>query len=86
MAWPVRYNLIALLTLGTMINYIDRVNISVAAPDIMRETGWNETQFGFVFSAFLVGYALLQYPGGLVAGVPARCWRSLAWASLSLPH
>lgn len=67
MAWPVRYNIIALLTLGTMINYIDRVNISVAAPDIMRETGWNEAQFGFVFSAFLVGYALLQYPGGLVA-------------------
>jgi sugar phosphate permease len=67
MAWPVRYNIIGLLTLGTMINYIDRVNISVAAPDIMRQTGWDEAQFGLVFSAFLVGYALLQYPGGLIA-------------------
>lgn len=67
MAWPVRYNIIGLLTLGTMINYVDRVNISVAAPDIMQETGWDEAQFGLVFSAFLVGYALLQYPGGLIA-------------------
>jgi sugar phosphate permease len=50
-----------------MINYIDRVNISVAAPDIMRTTGWDKAQFGVVFSAFLVGYALLQFPGGVLA-------------------
>ena len=67
MAWPVRYNIVGLLTLGTMINYIDRVNISVAAPDIMRQTGWDQARFGLVFSAFLVGYALFQYPGGLIA-------------------
>ena len=67
MALPVRYNIVGLLTLGTMINYIDRVNISVAAPDIMHNTGWDKAQFGLVFSAFLVGYALFQYPGGLIA-------------------
>jgi sugar phosphate permease len=67
MPWPVRYKIVGLLTLGTMINYIDRVNISVAAPDIMRTTGWDKAQFGAVFSAFLVGYALLQFPGGALA-------------------
>ncbi len=67
MAWPVRYKIVGLLTLGTMINYIDRVNISVAAPDIMRMTGWDKAQFGMVFSAFLIGYALLQFPGGVLA-------------------
>ena len=67
MAWPVRYNIVGILTLGTMINYIDRVNISVAAPEIMKQTNWDEAQFGLVFSAFLVGYALLQYPGGVIA-------------------
>jgi sugar phosphate permease len=59
--------MVALATLGTVINYIDRVNISVAAPDIMRDTGWDEARFGYVFSAFLVGYAILQYPGGVIA-------------------
>ena len=67
MAWPIRYNIVGILTLGTMINYIDRVNISVAAPEIMKQTNWDEAQFGIVFSAFLVGYALLQYPGGVIA-------------------
>ncbi len=67
MAWPVRYNIVGILTLGTMVNYIDRVNISVAAPDIMQQTGWDEAQFGMIFSAFLVGYTLLQYPGGVIA-------------------
>jgi len=67
MATPIRYRIIGLVTLGTVINYIDRVNISVAAPEIMRETGWDEARFGLVFSAFLFGYTLLQYPGGAAA-------------------
>jgi ACS family glucarate transporter-like MFS transporter len=70
MAWPVRYNMIGLLFLSTVVNYIDRVNISVAAPVIMKETGWDKGQFGLVFSAFLIGYALLQIPGGVIAD----CW------------
>lgn len=67
MHWPVRYRIIGLLFCGTVVNYIDRVNISVAAPVIMRETGWDKGQFGLVFSAFLIGYALLQIPGGMLA-------------------
>jgi len=67
MAWPVRYKVVGLLMLSTIINYADRVNISVAAPDIMRQTGWDKAQFGVVLSAFLCGYALFQFPGGLVA-------------------
>lgn len=67
MAWPVRYHIIGFLFLSTVVNYIDRVNISVAAPVIMKETGWDKGQFGLVFSAFLIGYALLQIPGGVIA-------------------
>ncbi|HJY83467.1 MAG TPA: MFS transporter [Candidatus Binatia bacterium] len=67
MALPVRYNMIGLLFCSTVVNYIDRVNISVAAPVIMKESGWDKGQFGLVFSAFLIGYALLQIPGGVIA-------------------
>jgi MFS family permease len=67
MTWPIRYNIIGLLFCSTVINYVDRVNISVAAPVIMKETGWDKGQFGLVFSAFLIGYALLQIPGGVIA-------------------
>jgi sugar phosphate permease len=67
MPWPIRYKVVGLLFLSTIINYADRVNISVAAPDIMRLTGWDKAQFGVAFSAFLLGYALFQFPGGLLA-------------------
>ena len=66
-AFPVRYRLVGLLTTGSMINYLDRVNIAVAAPVMMESLGWDEGRFGVVFSAFLVGYALLQFPGGVLA-------------------
>ena len=67
MAFPVRYRLVGLLATGSMINYADRVNISVAAPVMMLALGWNEAQFGLIFSAFLLGYTLLQVPGGIIA-------------------
>ncbi len=58
MPWPTRYKLVGLLTVGSMINFIDRVNISVAAPVIMPALGWDEAKFGAIFSAFLAGYTL----------------------------
>ncbi|MBI3304364.1 MAG: MFS transporter, partial [Deltaproteobacteria bacterium] len=67
MAWPVRYKLVGLLATGSMINYADRVNISVATPVMMAALGWGEARFGLIFSAFLVGYTLLQFPGGVIA-------------------
>jgi MFS family permease len=73
MAWPVRYKLVGLLTAGSTINYADRVNISVAAPVMMAALGWNEAQFGLVFSSFLVGYTLLQIPGGVIADRWGAC-------------
>ncbi len=81
MAWPVRYKLVGLLTAGSTINYADRVNISVAAPVMMATLGWNEAQFGVVFSSFLVGYTLLQIPGGVIADRWSAC-KLLAFACI----
>lgn len=66
-AWPVRYHMIGLLFCSSVINYIDRVNISVAAPVMMEATGWDKDLFGWVFSIFLIGYAMGQLPGGIIA-------------------
>jgi MFS family permease len=63
----VRHRLTGLLFCGTVINYIDRVNISIAAPVMLRELGWSKVEMGWVFSAFLIGNALLQLPGGVLA-------------------
>jgi len=47
--------------------FMDRVNITIAAPAIIQEFGWDETQMGFVISAFFVGYVLFMIPGGVIA-------------------
>lgn len=46
------------------ITYMDRVCISVAAPNIQRDLHLNAIQMGFVFSAFTVAYALFEIPTG----------------------
>ena len=85
MARPVRYRIVGLLFSGTVINYIDRVNISVAAPVIMDASGWSKSELGTVFSAFLVGYSVLQLPGGLVADRwSARKVLAIAFCGFSL--
>lgn len=60
----IRWIILALLFLISVITYIDRVNISVTARQMMPALGLTEVQMGEVFSAFIFGYALCQIPGG----------------------
>jgi sugar phosphate permease len=47
-----------------LITYLDRVNISTAAPVISKEFGFDKITMGVIFSAFVWAYALFQVPGG----------------------
>lgn len=60
----IRWIILALLFLISVITYIDRVNISVTARQMMPALGLTDLQMGTVFSAFVFGYALFQIPGG----------------------
>lgn len=51
----------------TMLLYVDRVVISAAKEQISGELQLSDTQFGWVISAFALGYALLQVPAGQLA-------------------
>jgi len=55
-----------LLGAGILINYFDRVNISVAAPQLQQEFGLTPADLGLLFSAFFWSYAILQIPIGIV--------------------
>src|SRR5271156_7140439 len=61
-----RWGIGALLGLGILINYFDRVNISVAAPQLQQEFGLTPADLGLLFSAFFWSYAILQIPVGIV--------------------
>ncbi|WP_373325471.1 MFS transporter [Sporomusa paucivorans] len=51
----------------TFMSYMDRVNLSVATPTIMQEFGFTKVDIGFLQTAFFLGYALMQIPGGMMA-------------------
>jgi ACS family D-galactonate transporter-like MFS transporter len=65
-ATRVRLFVLALVTAGTMINYLDRTVISVAAPLLSQELGLNAALMGLAFSAFSWTYAAAQIPGGIL--------------------
>jgi len=58
---------VGLLSGTAMASYLARVNLSVVGDPIMGEYGLSQVQIGRVFSAFLLGYALCQIPGGWLA-------------------
>src|ERR1700693_6283137 len=59
-----RWLVLLLLSFMYLITYMDRSNISVAAPAIAKEFGLSKTAMGWVFFAFALAYALGQFPGG----------------------
>ncbi len=63
----VRWLLIWWMFLVSAIAYLDRVNISIAGQAIAKEFHLDNVQLGWVFSAFVLGYALFQAPGGSLA-------------------
>jgi ACS family glucarate transporter-like MFS transporter len=64
---PIRWLLIFWMFTISAISYLDRVNISIAGRFIQQEFHITDLQLGWVFSAFLVGYAFLQAPAGRLA-------------------
>src|SRR5437016_4954097 len=62
-----RYLILGILCLMYFIAYIDRVNISVAAPLIRKEWGLSASELGLIFSAFAVPYTVMQIAGGWLA-------------------
>ncbi len=62
-----RYNILAMVFITVVINYLDRSNLSVAAFALSEELELDSVQMGSIFSAFGLTYAFLQIPGGLMA-------------------
>ena len=56
---------LALVAVATMVNYLDRTVLGIAAPYLTKELGLTAASMGIVFSAFSWSYAALQIPGGI---------------------
>src|SRR5262249_56868589 len=63
----VRFYLSFLLFILSAVAFLDRTNISIAGLQISHEYGLGNQHLGWIFSAFLIGYAGLQIPAGWLA-------------------
>src|SRR3954469_21398219 len=58
--WP----MVVLLVISVAINYIDRGNLSIAAPLLKKEMGLSQWHLGLLLSAFFWTYAVFQIVSG----------------------
>ena len=59
-----RWAIIGIITLLTITNYLDRGNLSVAAPVIMQSLHISNSMMGVILSAFVWPYAIMNLPTG----------------------
>lgn len=63
----VRWFIIAQFLLCYTVLYMDRSNMSIAGPSMMKEFNWAGTEFGLVSTSFFIGYACTMILGGWLA-------------------
>lgn len=83
-----RYLMLSLLLIATIINFVDRVNLSIAAPFMAKDLGLDKIQMGLVFSAFAWTYAIALVPAGFIADRFGSRWTYgvslIAWSAATM--
>jgi MFS family permease len=78
----VAWRLVPFLSLGYLINALDRFNVSIAALTMNKALGLTATTYGLGAGAFFFSYVLFQVPANLVlARIGARTWLSFIMAA-----
>jgi MFS family permease len=80
-----RYTVLCILCGASLFSYLDRMVMASAIPFIASDFHLSPLQMGGVLSAFFLGYAAMQIPGGLLAdrfGPRIVVTGSIAWFSL----
>ncbi len=65
----IRWRICALMIVVSFVAYLLRTNMSVAGVPMSADLGLSHVQLGVVLAAFAWGYAIFQFPGGLLGDV-----------------
>ena len=63
----VRYVILFFILVATIVSYVDRTNLGIAAPFMSKELALDKAQMGQIFAAFGLTYAFALVPGGYIA-------------------
>ena len=61
-----RWVVLGVIILASFISYTLRTNVNIVGESMMTDLGMTQYQLGLIFSAFAAGYAIFQFPGGLI--------------------
>src|SRR5258705_4565353 len=81
-----RWVICGLLFFATTINYMDRQVLGILAPDLQKEIGWSELDYGRIVIAFQVSYAVMMLVWGRILdriGTKLGLAIAVAWWSLA---
>ena len=85
-----RWWMIGLVTLGTVLNYLARSTLSVAAPTLKTEFGMSTADYSWVVLAFQASYTVMQsVAGGVLDALGTRLGFAIfaaAWALANMAH
>jgi len=88
----VRWQMVGLLGIIAALTFLDRLNLSIAGEYIQNEFAFSIQTMGWIFSSFMLGYALFQVPVGWLGDrfgprnllTMARLWWSLFTAATAI--
>src|SRR5258705_13842031 len=81
-----RWVICGLLFFATTINYIDRQVLGILAPDLQKEIGWTELDYGRIVIAFQVSYAVMMLVWGKILdriGTKVGLGIAVMWGSVA---
>jgi ACS family hexuronate transporter-like MFS transporter len=87
--WGLRWWMIVLLMLGSIINYLTRSTLAVAAPSVLKELDITTQQYSWILSAFQFAIMLQPLCGYVMDSVGLKLGFAIfaiAWSFISMTH
>lgn len=79
-----RWYMIALVTLGTVLGYLTRNTVAAAAPTLMEELHISTQQYSYIIAAYSAAYTVMQPVAGYVLDILGTkigyAFFAIAWA------
>lgn len=83
-----RWMILVIMFFGSVLNYLDRVNLSIANTTIANEFGLGPMEMGMLLSAFMWSYAFANLPAGWLLdryGIKSIfLWSTVGWSLSTL--
>ena len=87
--WGLRWWMMGLLMLGSIINYLTRATLAVAAPTVLKDLGITTQQYSWILSAFQFAIMLQPLCGYVMDSVGLKLGFAIfaiAWSFVSMAH